>query len=241
MRRCLEKDLSRRLRDIADARADVEDFDAGTGESDAIPADGGRPMRVLPWVIAAAAVGLAAIVTVTQTRRDVVPPLPLRLSVVPPEGATLASLDISGAPQFALSPDARQIALVVADTAGVARLWLRALDSTNGRTLSGTDHASGPFWSPDGTATAFFADHRLKKIVLQTGSVQEVADVPRDIAAGSWSTDGTILIGGPGSGLRRVSAEGGAVTAVTTINMRAGELSHGWPQFLPDGRRFSSM
>ena len=29
MRRCLERDLSRRLRDIADARADVEDLDAG--------------------------------------------------------------------------------------------------------------------------------------------------------------------------------------------------------------------
>ena len=134
------------------------------------------------------------------------------------------------------TPD--RIALVVADATGVARLWIRALDSTNGRTLSGTDHASGPFWSPDGTAIAFFANRKLKKILIHSGVVQEVADAPRDVPAGSWSLGGTILIGGPGSGLRRVSAEGGPVTAVTTVNVPGGELSHGWPQFLPDGRRF---
>ncbi len=235
-RRCLERDPSRRLRDIADARADVQDLEPGPGERDAL-ADV-RPMRVLPWVVAVAAVAVAVIVTVTQTRRDAAPPLPLRLSVVPPEGSTLAPFDISGAPQFALSPDARQIVLVVADATGVARLWMRALDSTNGRTLSGTDHASGPFWSPDGTAIAFFANHKLKKILIHSGVVQEVADVPGDVPAGSWGPGGTILIGGPGSGLRRVSAEGGPLTAVTTVNVPRGELSHGWPQFLPDGRRF---
>lgn len=237
LRRCLTRDPSRRLRDIADARADVEDLDPDAGESAAV-AQAFRPTRVLPWVVAATAVGLAAIVTVTQTGRDVVPPPTLRLSVVPPEGTTWAPFDLSGAPQFALSPDARQIALVVADTTGAARLWMRGLDSTNGRMLPGTDHASGPFWSPDGTAIAFFADRKLKKIVSQTGAVQELADVAREVAGGSWGGGGTILFGAPGSGLRSVSAEGGPVTAVTTVTAAGGELAHGWPQFLPDGRRF---
>ena len=77
------------------------------------------------------------IVTVTQTSRDVPPPV----STATGDCATRrlrrwAAFDISGAPQFALSPDAR------ADRAwswrtrrGVARLWVRALDSTNGRTV----------------------------------------------------------------------------------------------------------
>ena len=59
--------------------------------------------------------------------------------------------------------------------------------------LTGTDHASAPFWSPDGTAIAFFANRKLKKILLHSGVVQELADVPRSVAGGSWSRDGTIL------------------------------------------------
>jgi hypothetical protein len=66
--RCLERDLSRRLRDIAAARADVEDLDPGAGVIEAVAKDF-RPARIVPWVIAAAAVGLAAIATLTQTSR----------------------------------------------------------------------------------------------------------------------------------------------------------------------------
>lgn len=237
LRRCLQKDPARRLRDIGDARFDIEDLDGGAAERQAVA----RPSRLARapwWVLGAGVIGLAAMVTVIQSRSDVVPPPPLRLSVVPPEGTTWAPFDISGAPQFALSPDAKQIALVVADTTRVPRLWVRALDSTNGRTLTGTDHASGPFWSPDGAAIAFFADRKLKRILIQSGAVQDLAEAAQNTAGGSWSPDGTILFGGPGSGLLRVSADGGPVTPATTVNTQGGELSHAWPQFLPDGRRF---
>jgi eukaryotic-like serine/threonine-protein kinase len=236
MRRCLQKEPSRRLRDIADARPDIDDLDVVTTESQAV-ARASRLSRALPWVIAAGAIGLMASV-VTQTWHDVAAPSPLRLSVVPPEGTTWAPFDISGAPQFALSPDGRQIAMVVADTTRVPRLWVRALSSTNGRTLTGTDHASGPFWSPDGAAIAFFSDRKLKRILIESGSVQELAGVAQSVAGGSWSRDGTILFGSPGSGLLRVSADGGPVTPVTEVNAQGGELSHAWPQFLADGRRF---
>ena len=71
MRRCLQKDPSRRLRDIADARPDIDDLDAGAAESQAV-ARPSRLARALPWVIAAGAIGLVTIL-VTQTRRDVAP------------------------------------------------------------------------------------------------------------------------------------------------------------------------
>jgi serine/threonine protein kinase/Tol biopolymer transport system component len=235
MRRCLQKDPARRLRDIADARADIEDPDDGASEGRA-GAGPSRLARVLPWVIAAGAVGLMTLL-VTHTSREAAYPSSVRLSVVPPEGTTWAPFDISGAPQFALSPDAKEIALVVADGSRVPRLWVRTLDSTNGRTLAGTDHASGPFWSPDGAAIAFFADRKLKSILIQSGSVQELADA-QGAAGGTWSRDGIILFAAPGGGLRRVSADGGPVTPVTVVHEQDGELSHAWPQFLPDGRRF---
>jgi serine/threonine protein kinase/Tol biopolymer transport system component len=239
LRRCLEPDASRRLRAIADARADIED----SAEPIAAAGDSGRTarrsrlMRAVPWVIAAAAIGVAALVTLTQATRRVAPQ-PLRLSVVPPEGTTWAPFDISGAPQFALSPDGTKIALVVADTDQVPRLWVRTLDATSGRTLSGTDFASAPFWSPDGSAIAFFADRKLKRVSVGSGLVQNLAEITRDVLpGGSWGPDGTIIFGA-GRGLMRTSAEGGPVNAVTSIDISGGETFHGWPQFLPDGRRF---
>ncbi len=40
------------------------------------------------------------------------------------------------------------------------------------------------------------------------------------------------------SGVRRVLASGGAVDQVTTLDASAKEISHLWPEFLPDGRHF---
>jgi Tol biopolymer transport system component len=237
IRRCLQKDPSQRLRDIADAQFEIDGGDVGADESPRV-ARVSVLARVFPWLTAAAAILFAVVLMVVRSPRTAAPSPTLRLSVVPPEGTTWSPFDLSGAPQFALSPDARQIALVVADASRVPRLWVRALDSTNGRTLAGTDHAAGPFWSPDGSAIAFFADRKLKSIQIGSGSVQELAEVAQNLAGGSWSQDGTILFGGPGGGLRRVPAYGGQVTPVTTVDAKNGELSHGWPQFLPDGRHF---
>jgi Tol biopolymer transport system component len=53
---------------------------------------------------------------------------------------------------------------------------------------------------------------------------------------GTWNREGVIVFATPGSPLMRVSAAGGAPTAVTSLEKD--ELRHSWPQFLPDGRRF---
>jgi len=53
---------------------------------------------------------------------------------------------------------------------------------------------------------------------------------------GTWSPDGRIVFT-PGyrTGLFEVSAEGGEARPLTRLDESAGELSHRWPQFLPDG------
>ena len=48
--------------------------------------------------------------------------------------------------------------------------------------------------------------------------------------------DDVILFGGGANGLTRVAATGGATTTVTVL--KAGEGSHRFPEFLPDGRHF---
>ena len=60
--------------------------------------------------------------------------------------------------------------------------------------------------------------------------------------SGTWNRHGDIVLGswGGGSGgpLWRVSAAGGAATAVTQVDLSKGEFVHTWPTFLPDGKHF---
>src|SRR5438876_994271 len=156
-----------------------------------------------------------------------------RLSVVPPEGTMFTALFEGGAP--AVSPDGTRLAFV-AEAEGRRALWVRALDSTEPRQITGTAGASQPFWSPDGNAIAFFADRKLKRIDLAGGAPQTVCDAvePR---GGSWGRDDVILFAPDQRGpLYRVSALGGRPEPVIALGPDEG--SHRVPHFLPDGRRF---
>jgi len=73
-------------------------------------------------------------------------------------------------------------------------------------------------------------------VSVQGGTPQSLAraPVPR---GGTWSRDGVIVFSPAAFGpLMRVAATGGTPVAVTRL--AAGQGSHRWPQFLPDGRRF---
>jgi Tol biopolymer transport system component len=133
---------------------------------------------------------------------------------------------------FALSPDGRYI--VFAATDGTAeRLWLRRLDVTTPQPLAGTEGAAFPFWAPNSRSVGFFAEGKLKRLDVDGGAPQILADAVA--RGGAWGPDGTIVFPARG-GLLLVSASGGRVVEVTSAD---GErTSHRAPQFLPDGRRF---
>ena len=136
---------------------------------------------------------------------------------------------------FALSPDGRQL-VFVASGDGASRLWLRSLATTTAQPLAGTEGARLPFWSPDGRSLGFFASGALRRLDLAGGVPQSLSPA---ISAngGTWNADGVILFAPSGNGpLMRVSASGGAVTAVTTLGSQ--EQVHNSPHFLPGGRQF---
>ena len=152
----------------------------------------------------------------------------LRLSILPPEHASFES--------FAVSPDGRKFAFTAAVN-GRMMLWVRALDSLEAKLLAGTDNAAWPFWSPDSRSIGFCIPHKLKAVEISGGPPWDVADIVVG-RGGAWSPEGVILFSPRPMGVLYRSAAGGAPVPVTALDEARAEVAHGFPQFLPDGRRF---
>jgi Tol biopolymer transport system component len=226
LRRCLHKDPRWRLRDIGDARIELADDRSEARGSAA------ADTRFRPWLVGVSSIIVlaltGALLALWSLRR--VPALPeMRVEITTPPSADPVSL--------AISPDGRTLAFV-ATHEGRSRLWLRPLGSTSPRSLEGTDGASCPFWSPDGAAIGFFADGKLKRIDVDTGSVRTLTSALS--CGGTWNGDGTILYAAPLVGpISRIHATSTAVTAAARVDVtRTHGTSHRFPQFLPDGRHF---
>ena len=220
--RCLEKDPKKRLRDIGDAWALIEDAPRGSAAA-SHPGKAG-------WIAAALFFVLAAALALLRFREA--PPVEQHkamFEVPPPSGLEAA---------FAISPDGRYLAIQGKPPSG--RLWVRPIDSSTARELPGTEGASYPFWSPDSSSIGFFSGRKLKRIALASGDAQILCDASGG-GGGSWSANGTIVFPMAPSGdrsfiLGRVADTGGVPVAVTTKS--AAEDFHRYPTFLPDGKRF---
>jgi len=237
LRRCLAKDPKQRLRDLGDARLEIEGLIAvGASDAGAAPRAGLATSRTT-WrallaagVVGAALAGLLAIGLVLSgiwPRRAPKDTRPLRVSIVHTEGSEV------GAP--AISPDGRRIAYRARRADGMPLIWVRDLDSSQARPLSGTEDGILPFWSTDSRDLAFFAGDALKSISADGGPVRVIAGAPAP-GGGAWAADGTILFNPQGLELYRVSAAGGVVKAASSLPGK--DWNHLWPSFLPDGRQF---
>ena len=239
---CLAKDPEDRWQTARDVsiqlKAIAEDRSSPGIPRTAVPPSRRGSFAALPWIIAAAAVAVA-IYGLTSGAGNQAPPRVLRSYLPPPPNTTYHFFGANvGAP--ALSPDGRRIAFGVHDADGSFRLWIRELDALEGYPLPGGDGGLFPFWSPDSRSIGFFAKGRLKVVEASPSPppVRELADVV-EARGGSWGADGMILFSPENfSALMRIPASGGAPVAATRLDPSAGDSSHRWPRFLPDGRRF---
>lgn len=215
--RCIETDPDERWQSARDLKWELESSAAGT-----VPA-ASRSRSALLWAALGLVSVLAAALAYVHFREAAPTQDAARLTVLLPEKSRPLSL--------AVSPDGRAIAVALVKD-GRQQIWIRALDSLEPTALEGTDGAEDPFWSPDGSSIAFFADARLKKIGRAGGPVQTLCDALGALG-GTWNRNGDILFGGLAR-LQRVSAAGGAVSdlpkhlAITEV----------YPFFLPDGQHY---
>jgi serine/threonine protein kinase len=235
IRRCLQKDANRRLRDVADARFQIEDALAEPSAPAALFAPARNNRERLAWIAALAAGMVAAsLMTGVFLRPSAVDAPEARLQIVTPP-ATAAAL-----PQLAISPDGRQV-VFSATTQGRTQLWLRRFESETAEPIAGTEGGRFPFWSPDSRSIGFFADQKLKRIGISGGSAQALADAggnDSNTYGGTWSADGTILFGlSNTTPISRVQASGGEVVEATRVASPQ-QIGHRFPHFLPDGRHF---
>jgi len=229
LRRSLQKDLKIRLRDIADARLEIDDARSEPRSAD----PGAAPLRRrerLAWMAGVGVLSLVAAAVAAWALRPTTPPSEVHLEINTPPVS-----DPTDLPSLAISPDGQKLVFVAAVN-GQPQLWVRQLDSVEARPIPGTAGAFHPFWSPDNGSVAFFADGMLKRIELAGGLVRTLTEATVGFG-GAWNREGVILLArNPASPIARISAAGGPPADVTRLE--ASHAGHSFPQFLPDGRHF---
>jgi serine/threonine-protein kinase len=239
VRRCLVKDVHQRLRDIGDARLEIDSLIGGrtsnAGTAFELPtSEISRPRRrdAAMLLLGAAAAGLVAWLV---TRTVPVEPEVQRLNVALAPGTRLEDVLEAGRQTLALSRDGTRLAFVTRGAGGRKQIHLRRMDSVAVEPVPGTEGGDMPFFSPDGAWIGYAADGKLLRVPVAGGQPVVICDAPEPRGA-SWGEDGTIVFAaGVFSGLSRVSLSGGTPVPLTTLRDGV-ETGHRWPSLLPGGR-----
>ena len=245
VRHCLEKNPAQRFQSAHDVIFALETL-AGSSASVAAGTStlAAPPKRTLTnarvaWTMAA--IVFAALVSaMVLLRRPAPDPRTARFVAI---GAPHDRFFTHAAP--AISPDGTTVAFWAPDAAGRIQLWVRDLGTPQARVLPDTvitEHdADGlqPAFSPDGRALVAFMAGKLKRISLDGGSPQTLADGSQPRGA-TWGADGQIVYQpAVGGALYVIAASGGAprpLPEAKPLDDRRAGPRH--PFFLPDGKHF---
>jgi Tol biopolymer transport system component len=235
LRRCLEKDPDRRLHHIADARLEIADaISAPAVASEGTVPHGPRSpigMRLLPWAVAAMALGVAAFV-LWATGGGAPDSSPVRrLELTLPTGVELFTSNRT----VAVSPDGSRVAFVGVRS-GTRQVYLRALDQFEAAPLQGSDSATVCFFSPDGRSIGIVTNTGvIRTISLADGLVTTVTDGANFLYGAAWGEDDQIVFVRAGT-LWQVARSGGAATQLTKLGGAQGDTLHANPAFLPGSK-----
>jgi serine/threonine-protein kinase len=245
LRRCLQKDPGLRLRDIGDARLEIEA--PVTYPSEVVTA---RRRFSLLWLTAGAAVIFLAGALVDRYLFRHPQPAPFASAVtstikVEPgrwlDGMRSAEeMQRPSRTAVAISSDGTFIVYsAIEENPGpqaMSRLYLQRMDQSEAKPIAGTEGGINPFLSPDNRWVGFWADDKLQKVPIEGGVPKVLCGAP-SIFGANWARDNSIVFtNGHEVGLSRVSAEGGEPEILTKPDPKGGESNHRLPFCLPNGK-----
>ena len=205
VRHCLEKNPAERFQSARDVIFALEALSGSSASSSAVSAV--VPAARSPLSGARPAWAVAAIATAAFIAAIVIP----RTPALAPGTATFVAI---GAPHQrffthaapAISPDGTTVAFWAPDADGRVQLWVRDLRNPQARALPDTmiseQNVEGfqPAFSPDGRTLLVFLAGKLKRVSVDGGSPQTIAEAAQPRGA-TWGADGQIVyqpsVGGP--------------------------------------------
>jgi serine/threonine-protein kinase len=237
LRRCLQKDPRCRLRDIGDARIELEETLAGRVTA---PVAVVQPKAAAKWwltgALAVLAIGvLASGIWAWRQTRGAAPPRVVRFSIDLPQGSRI----VPGwaGPGLTFSRDSKTLVYPV-NFPPPNVPHARRIDELDGKPLPNAKGLGNPLYSPDNRWLLMldYTKRLLVKVPLSGGAPVPIApfDMPFH---GDWSTDGHIywtnsLIGA----VIRTPENGGKNEPVTELDLEKQERTHRFAKLLPGGK-----
>jgi serine/threonine protein kinase len=244
IRRCLERDPKRRLRDIGDARAD---FDAPIVTVHETRESTSRSRPLLPWAVAAASLLVLAATSWgwwSASRQPNTSNAPTFSRMIP--------ITAGPAREFGpvVSPDGKWVAYL-SDAGGSPNVWVKSLaggeptnlTATSGLDISGSAAVGGLEVSPDGNRIAVAARVRGSTTAFATYEIPApFAGAPRALldpsfVAVRWSPDGTrmtFIRAGATAGDEIWVADADGTNRREIVPASGGTHMH-WPSWAHDG------
>ena len=241
--RCLVRDAHNRLRDIGDARVEMQALASDAGRT-----GGPAVLEFLDHLAASVALAVGG-----PGHRSGPRLWPVDSPSIQPRSAGHTETDPSSAARPSISPTCVR-------SPSSAKAWSRCrrtapcccwppASSAPVSTLAGSTASRlcpwpgrtalgvGVSFTPDGEWLAYWTfDGTLWKLPLDGGPSIRLA-AALDYWGGSWDRDGTLVYApDTGSGLYRLPAAGGEPESVTRVDTAAGEISHRFPAVLPGGK-----
>lgn len=252
---CLQKEPDERYNSVKDIAKDLKRFKRESSRQRVSRITSARPVLKVsqrseasevaakgwtkhPGYVLSAVLAIAvAVLLVNPWKKELDTTRPvMRFSINLPEDAQLNG----GLGGLDVSPDGRSVAYV-ARTINGTQLYLHRMDQLTSQPIPGTAGTTAgtgpPEFSPDGEWIVFNSlSQKLVKVPISGGAPEVLCATQGQTRGIYWASDNTIYFGQIANGIARISSNGGTPEAVTSLDTAAGEISHRFPQLLPDGK-----